>query len=284
MRLIDLYYRAFRAFRKHTEQNAESKKDRKAIVHSNRKEDLLSSVKYICNIDEAWVKRIEEGLVYVEKAIRKERQFIRTEGEVVLIEKVKRTSKASIEHLARHSNLITKVPKDPDATLVPGKLFVVERLSDYAVYENRFLYLLLCYLRDFIHVRIEIIRDRLTTYHSEMRINKEISMSNRSIKFNLDYGDLVKSDAYLLEAYRDNPLFARIENIHSLTLSLLSTPLMREVSKAPLIRPPIVKTNVLRMDQDFKAAVELYEYIVAYEGDGYAFEEIKSEHQPCRMT
>jgi hypothetical protein len=280
MRLIDLYYRAFRAFRKHTEQNAESKKDRKAIVHSNRKEDLLSSVKYICNIDEAWVKRIEEGLVYVEKAIRKERQFIRTEGEVVLIEKVKRTSKASIEHLARHSNLITKVPKDPDATLVPGKLFVVERLSDYAVYENRFLYLLLCYLRDFIHVRIEIIRDRLTTYHSEMRINKEISMSNRSIKFNLDYGDLVKSDAYLLEAYRDNPLVARIENIHSLTLSLLSTPLMREVSKAPLIRPPIVKTNVLRMDQDFKAAVELYEYIVAYEGDGYAFEEIKSEHQP----
>jgi hypothetical protein len=113
-----------------------------------------------------------------------------------------------------------------------------------------------------------------------MRINKEISMSNRSIKFNLDYGDLVKSDAYLLEAYRDNPLVARIENIHSLTLSLLSTPLMREVSKAPLIRPPIVKTNVLRMDQDFKAAVELYEYIVAYEGDGYAFEEIKSEHQP----
>ena len=42
------------------------------------------------------------------KAIKMERQFIRSQGEVVDIEKVKIVSRDSVEHLARHSNMITR--------------------------------------------------------------------------------------------------------------------------------------------------------------------------------
>lgn len=279
MKLIDLYYKAFRDFRKHTEKHKESEKERKLIVAANASDDLLTSTRHICIIEEDWVANIEEGLIYVEKALREERQFIRSEGEVVPIEKVKRTSKATVEHLAKHTGLITRQPKDGE-TLIPVKLFMVEKLSDYAVYENRFLYMLLCYLRDFVQMRIDKIRDKLTTFETQMKIDKKIKLTNRTVTYRLIYSDLHKNDPLLVESYKDIPMVNRIETIYAMISSFLQTPLMREVSKTPKIKPPVVKTNVLRMNQNFKASLKLYDFVASYTKDGYEFKEVKKRINP----
>jgi chromosome segregation ATPase len=65
-----------------------------------------------------------------------------------------------------------------------------------------------------------------------------------------------------------------------MTNMLLMTPLMKEVAKAPVISPPITRTNVLRMDNNFKYAVELYDYLAAYEGDGYTIEHKDVQQKP----
>ena len=44
---------------------------------------------------------------------------------------------------------------------------------------------------------------------------------------------------------------------------------MIEVSKAPMLKPPVTRTNVLRMNKNFRQALALYEYITAYDKDGY---------------
>ena len=44
-------------------------------------------------------------------------------------------------------------------------------------------------------------------------------------------------------------------------LALLSTPLMEIAGKAPRLKPPITKTNVLKRDNNFKGAMALYEYV-----------------------
>lgn len=49
----------------------------------------------------------------------------------------------------------------------------------------------------------------------------------------------------------------------------LNTPLMTEVAKADKLKPPITKTNPLRMDKNLKETVVLYEFLMAYEKDGY---------------
>lgn len=280
MRLIDLYYRAFSVFRKHTSQNSISLKERKVISHANQKDDVLTAIKHICEIDPDWIENIEEGLIYVEKAILEDRQFIRTEGNVVPIDKVKKTSKATVEHLARHSNYITRVPKNKKDSIIPDQLYIVEKLSDYAVYENRFLYMLLCYLKDFIQIRLDKIRDKVTTYEAEMFINKEINTNDRHIDYKLDYKALNKSDPYLTDQFRQIPLVVRMENIYALVNSFLGTHLMKEVSKSPMIKPPIVKTNVLLMNQNFRAAVALYEYVSSYTKEGYTFKELKKTYNP----
>ena len=72
MKQTDLYYRAFREYREITARERENQNQRRSIAASGVDQDRLETVKNICVIDEEWVKEIEKGLVFVEKAIREE--------------------------------------------------------------------------------------------------------------------------------------------------------------------------------------------------------------------
>lgn len=273
MGLNDQYYRGLVEYTNNTNNDKDIAKLNNVIKQTDVENDVLETVKLVCNIDEDWVKNIEEGLVYVEKAVREERQFIRTEGDVVPIERAKHTSKTTVEHLARHSNFITHLPEKEGDDLVPDKLYIVEKESDYAVYENRFLYMMLTYLRDFIAIRLNRIRDMMTTYRGKFAVNKKVDLARRQINVEIKLSDQIKDDPILLEKYSAIKIIDRIEMQYHLVLALLATPLMEQVSKAPMIKPPITKTNTLKMNTNFKTSLALYDYISAYSTDGYSFTE-----------
>ncbi|HKL94951.1 MAG TPA: DUF2357 domain-containing protein, partial [Haploplasma sp.] len=283
MRLIDTYFRAFIEYRKHTQNNNDAMRARRVVKQANRKDEVLTITKYTCMIEEEWIKEIEEGLIYIEKAIFEERQFIRTDGEVVNIEKVKKTSKDSVEHLSKNSNFITRLPEEGEM-LIPDKLYIVEKLSDYAVYENRFLYLLLQTLKDFLYTRISRIKSKVTSCHAEMNLIKEIKFNNRDIDYNLDFKDSYNNDPYLTDLYYKIPLIDRLEEAYYLTEAFLRKPLMIEVSKASPLKPPVTKTNVLRMNPNFRIAMSLYEYLNSYTKDGYEFKELKKTYNPLQSN
>ncbi len=261
-------YRALIDYRKNTSEDRECKLQRTAISAANSDTDLIEVVRKSCEVEEDWIEAIEKGLVFIEKAIKEERQFIRSNGEIIPIEKVKRTSKDSIEHLARHSDLITRLPEEGD-DLTPDKLYTVERLSDYAVYENRFLYMLLCYLRDFISIRYEKILELTNTYKGKLSMNKTVVESNRKVVYEVNLEEERKNDDYLRENNQAQDAIDRMMTIYKAVIFFLNTPLMVEVAKAPMLKPPITRTNVLKMNRNFKEAVALYEYVSAYDKDGY---------------
>lgn len=279
MNLNDLHFKKLIEYKKAIDENYDSVRNRRAIKHANLKEDLLEITKYSVKVELDWIINIEESLDFIFKAIDEQRQFIRVEGEVVRIEKVKKTSKESVEHLSKHSDLITKIPK-PGETIIPDKLYVVEKLNDYAVYENRFLHMVLSYLRIFIYQRLSVIKDKLTTYKANLYLNKNIKQSNKNTLYKLEYDNIVKNDEYLLKKYMNDSVMKRIENIYYNVDLMLQTPLMKEVGKTPPVKPPIVKTNVLRMNQNFKVALALYEYVSAYQKKGYEITEDIKKYSP----
>ena len=280
MSILDIYYRAFKDYRRQTVNSSNCGKDRKLIAESNEEQDSLESIKYLCTIEEDWVAAIEEGLVYVEKAIAEERQFIRTNGDVVPIEKVKKISKDSVEHLAKHSDMITHVPEEEDDLLIPDELYMVEKLSDYAVYENRFLYMMLCYIRNFIEYRLENIEKLRHTYIGDFYINKEVVTNKRNITIETKIHDERSDNPFPIADESSASLVKRIEDCRQIIDSLLKTDLMTQVAKSPMIKPPIVKTNVLKMNNNFKRALALYDYIASYKGLGYTYEEVKYNFAP----
>lgn len=268
---LDTYYRALTEYRKQTSGNGECDRLRAAIARSGTETELIEITTTVCTIEEDWIEEIEKGLVCVEKAIAEERQFIRSNGEVLPIEKVKRVSKDSVEHLARHSNLITKTTGEKRG-LVPDHLYTVERLSDYAVYENRFLYMLLCYLRDFIGQRYQKIVELTTTYEGSATISKTVSSGRRKFCCELKLNEERRNDRFLKEHNSGRGTIARIDRILKAVMHYLSTPLMEQVSKAAMLKPPVTKTNILKMNQNFKGAMTLYEFVSSYQKAGYTAE------------
>ena len=281
MNRLDVYYRALRAYRGVT-ANRQCEDFRRVVAEANTENDEITVSRNICTVEEDWMDAIEAGLVFVEKAIREERQFIHSNGEVLPIEKVKHVSKESVQHLARHSNLITKERRGED--MIPDHLYSVEKLNDYAVYENRFLYMLLCYLRDFITLRYEKVLELSACYDGTLRMNKQIVYRNQKITYSVDLHDERKNDKILLDGNPAKGAIDRMDLLLKAVLALLATPLMEIAGKAPKLKPPITKTNVLKMDNNFRGAMALYEYVVAYEKLGYSVEPNSVQLAPFSET
>lgn len=274
-----LYHGAFQLLRQQTCSHKLSKKLRSAIRKSNAAQDVLHTVRYRCEIETDWINAIEEGLPHIDAAIREDRQFIRQEGEILPIERAKRVSRSSVEHLSKHSNLITHLPEEGEK-LIPDKLYVVENLSNYAIYENKFLYMALRYINDFLLSRLDAIERAFCRYRAELSLQKNAVVGQRSLSCRVE----LKEEAKLEEdSEYDSETAAAVERMHAalhFVSVLLATPLMQELAKVPLLSPPITKTNILRMNVHFKAAVDLYEYLSAYAGDGYRVEEIRVSASP----
>ena len=266
----DAYYRALLAYKKIVAEQRDCRRDSHAFAEAAG-EGALTVTRMVCTVDEAWIEAIEKGLVHIEKAIKEDRQFIYSNGEVIPIEKVKQVSKDSVEHLARHAELITRAPQGED--IIPDKLYTVERLSDYAVYENRFLYMLLCYLRDFVTLRYRKILELTGRYHGALTLTHEGSTLGRTVTVKLELEDQRQDDPYLREHNSAKESIDRMDLILKTVVAFLATPLMESAGKAAMLKPPITKTNVLKMDNNFKGAVALYDYIIAYEGAGYTITE-----------
>lgn len=267
---LDVYYRALLDYKNAIIENKDCLRFNNAISSADADSDKLVVTRAYCTIDEEWVTEIEKGLVFIEKAIKEDRQFILSQGEVIPIEKVKSVSKESVQHLARHSDLITDYEEGKD--IVPDKLYTVERLNDYTVYENRFLYMLLCYLRDFVSLRYSNIVDATNKYDAVLTFNKDFMIGKEKITYTLNFHDVRQDDEYLKSHNASKEIIDRIMLILKAILSFLSTPLMEYQAKVPMIKPPITKTNVLKMNNNFKGAVALYDYIISYDRPGYNIE------------
>ena len=271
MSSLDAIYRSFVDFRKTSAEDRDCTMQRTLVARADSDKDVVETVRYVCKIDEDWVEAIEKGMTFVEKAIAEERQFIRNNGEVVPIEKVKRVSRDSVEHLSRHSDLITKEPEE-GKTVVPDQLYTVERLSDYAVYENRFLYMLLRYLEQFISMRYNKIVELANTYRGSLVIDKSVKTGTQNVTFKTELKEERRNDPLLSELNPNKSIIERIAMLLKTVSHYMKVPLMQEVSKSPLLRPPITVTNVLRMNHNFRGAMKLYEFVSSYDKLGYSAE------------
>ena len=282
MERLNVFYKAYNSFRSIIEEDSETGRFRKFCQSlSNKKcEDLIVSYSEI-TIEDDWVNAIERGITYVEKAIKEERQFIRNQGDVIPIEKIRKTSKASIQDLAKHSNYISHAaPADAVTDVIPDKLLEIQKESDYAVYENRVLYAMLVYLKEFISVRLEKIKKLATSFEYTSYADKKIEFGDKKIEYKLNIHELRENDPTMIMKSSAADAISRLDTCLTYVISFLKTPLMVEVGKVEMIKRPIIKTNVLRMNTNFRESLALYDYIAEYQGDGYTVKKIEKTFNP----
>ncbi len=277
---FDITYGALKEYQDKTNTVEEIKAFLEEMHNENNRDESLECSSSICKIDRDWVDEISRGLPFVIDAVMENRQFVRSDGEVVPIEKVRTVGKDTVVDLSKHSNYITRDPASTNGRIIPDKLMMPQKDNDFAIYENRFLYSLLIYLSQFIEIRLNEIIKITGQYEAKTKIKKTLSTPLRKLSFELNFEDVHLNDPFASKRSSSEEAIKTIKTCLNQAKSLLMTPLMKEVSKAAMVHPPIVKTNVFRFDHNFKESLALYNFLQSYDKKGFTVEQVTTKISP----
>lgn len=238
------------------------------------------SSRLVKSVDEEWVAAIEEAIPSLQAVVRNPRKFIEEEREVVNISLARKISPESIQHLMQHSHMIDKI--NEDGTVIPNRIMNVSKEESLNTYENRFVSTLIVELQRFINKRFDVIFDstkdeRGTSFEMESLIDNYTETINYKLEIKIR-----EKQTDIDNEENNMGIFTRISKIHRQINDLANSGFMTTMRKYPAVRHPIVKTNAIGKNRDYKACHTLWNYIHAYDRVGYKIDMVKTEPMVTR--
>ena len=220
-------------------------------------------------IDLRWVDAIEKCIIPLDTIIRNPRKFIVQEEEIVPIERARKITAESVRHLAQHTSMIARVDGD---RVTPSKILNVFREESFEIYENRFIFTLLKNLQRFVDQRYDVLfaLDKDESMAS-LKMSSEVENGREQITYNLEISTKSVSERHdgEIKETKDATAFERIERIKRIVNEFAHSSFMRDLQGCTPVRPPIMRTNVISKDVNFRACLELWQFISAYSEVGY---------------
>lgn len=222
-------------------------------------------------IDLRWVEEIEACIIPLDNIMRVPRKFIIQEEEIVPIERARKITNESIRHLAQHTNMIAKVEGD-DVT--PNQILNVFREESFEVYENRFVYTLMQNLIRFIDVRYNVIFNISDDDNmASLKMESDFNRGREKVSYKLEVsaqsgGGELEGTATGLDG-ENATAFQRIERIKKIINEYAHSAFMKELRNCVPVRPPIMRTNAIQKNPNFRACLKLWQFIQSYNELGY---------------
>ena len=216
----------------------------------------------IRNFDMSFLDTIESVYPALTKIMRDPKKSIRYEQEVVAVEKAKKVDSDTVRHLSSHTQLIKEITKDGD--VIPSKVQTTFAEEELAIYENRFIKSLVKRIEMFLERRYEVMKVSLESFETErLNVQNEFLMSGQKVTVGLDIQ--IKNDLSVnVETTKEQ--YNRLLYIRELIQSLKGTEFMRTLAKARDVVPPIMKTNIIMHNPDFKLCYGLWLYLDRVDG------------------
>ncbi len=229
-------------------------------------------------MDMTWIKEIEDCIPDLNEIVSNPKRTIQTLSEVVEVEKVKKTSHESVQHLASHSQFVKSI--DEDGNVTPSKILNVYNDDFFAIYENKFVATLLRRLFIFVEKRYDYIIHQATLKDVELLYFKnktEINGSEIEIETKIRYSKpaLDEADEKLKEMIR------RINDIRRYLRFFGNSEFMRILHRERDVRNPILQTNIIRKNPKYRHCYHLWQFINSYNESGV---EIKVEENYAKLT
>ncbi len=270
MENFDKYYRSYKYMQKHLATDFTANYLTTNMEDSDKGEDVLAGKLNEKVIDMEWVTAIEDTLPYIERAIDEQRRFIVENNEVYRIDKAKIINKDSVKHLIQHTNYIDSI--DETGKVTPNKVLTIEREDSFETYENRFLITLIENALDFVGDKYRKMVDAPTDTYDEIKMERDMVMNNQHITFTLQYSNEVKdakADDLDVKDFEKLSDFDRVRRIREKLNSFLNTDMMQALKKCIRVKPPINRTNLMTKNPNYKAGLDLFNYLYAYNKPGY---------------
>ncbi|MEE0957252.1 MAG: hypothetical protein UH734_04085 [Ruminococcus sp.] len=270
MENFDQYYRSYKYMQKHLATDFTANYLTTNMEDNDKGGDILSGKLHEKVIDMEWVSAIEDTLPYIEKAIDEQRRFIIENNEIYRIDKAKIINKDSVKHLIQHTNFIDNI--DDRGKVTPNKVLTIEREDSFETYENRFLITLIETALNFVSDKYHKMVDAPTDTYNKVEMERDMVLNNQRITFKMEYSNEVK-DAKATELdvkdYEKLSDFDRVRRIRAKLNSFLNTDMMVSLKKCIRVKPPINRTNLMTKNPNYKAGLDLFTYLGAYNKPGY---------------
>lgn len=177
--------------------------------------------------------------------------------EVVALEKAKKVDSESIRHLASHTQYIRDINEQNE--VIPSKILSTYAEDNIGIYENRFIKSLINRVIVFLDTRLKLMDENLESISAdEIRYKNNVKLSHRKIDLEMN---IKISNEILDETQKARELFDKTKNALDKYRALKGTGLYQAVAKLKDVVPPIMKTNIILHNPDFKIAYNLWLYI-----------------------
>lgn len=225
----------------------------------------LAKKRLIQDISIDWIDTIESILPNLDTIVRNPRKFIVQEEDIVDVSLARSISTESVKYLAQHTNMISKVDeKTGDVT--PSKILNITKEESFEIYENRFIYTLLLKLKDFVTMRYDKIKKASATQDVlELDIESRFNLPSKKITYRTEYFAQLSFD----EVMRLDPdtltKIERVAKIDRIITDFLSSSFAKSMRNSAPVRPPIMRTNVILKEPNFKKALTLWQFVETYQ-------------------
>ena len=216
----------------------------------------------IRNFDMTFLDAIESVYPAILKIMKDPKKSIRYEEEVVAVEKARKVTAETVRHLSSHTHLIKDIKENGD--VIPSKVLTTYAEEEIAIYENRFIKSLVKRMEMFLERRYEVMKVSLESFETQkINVSNKFLMSGQEVNVSIDIS--IKNDLDTGEEVTKEQ-FNRLLYIREMVQSLKGTEFMRALSKAREVLPPIMKTNIIMHNPDFKLCYGLWLYLDKVDG------------------
>ena len=224
-------------------------------------------------VDDGWIDTIEQATFSIENIVHNPRRFIIDDEILVDVERAKRITPKTVRHLSSNSQFIQSI--EPNGDVRPKKLLTTEMNEDLAIYENRFICTLVHNLVTFVEKRYNETTGKLQAFDQTstgMVSNFRFQDAECELKIDYSIKETPKSRALLK---KNEATMERIKNLRARLRVLLNTEFIKELSTKKAVYPPIMKTNLIKMNVDYNNCYKLWLYISSYQmvGVSVAFQD-----------
>lgn len=211
--------------------------------------------------DEEWIKTLESYFPSIDKITNTPKTGIKYEQEIVPVEKAKKINSESVRHLASHTHFVKEV-RDGNY-VIPKKILTSYAEQEFSIYENRFIKTLIDRLFVFVNNRYNVIKDNvLSSSKNHVNISSDFNINNASVNINVDV--VIKKTVNSQNEKNNLYLLKRVEKLNRMIMAYKNSELYKKLINAPKVNPPIMQTNIIMKNPDFKNCYMLWLFLDKY--------------------
>ncbi len=210
--------------------------------------------------EKSFIPILETCFKSISKILKDPKKAIRYEQEVVPMEKVKKVSSETVRHLSSHTQFIKQVDENGD--IVPSKLLTTFAEDEIGIYENRFIKTLINRICKFLSLRVQIMKKNLDSYETKnTTVTNNFKVDQTKVKVELSVKMERQMDANV-KAAKDT--FEKAQKIQENYKTLRSSKLMQDLKNYKEVTPPILKTNIILKNPEFKICYNTWVFLDRY--------------------